>query len=205
MKEYTIDFSQDTPNWQSIEALCVGLSPWLPESEIKMEQKVSFCPEALFVYQEAEEDPIRAEYYGDIGPVCNDSCMEFFLMPENADKYLNFEWNFNGCLCLGFGTNRYDRIRPVIEKPRDFFGFLSGRKEKGWWITYRIPVEFLRKFYPELVLQEGQLFRANCYKCGDRTVHPHYLCWNRVDSSNPDFHRPESFGKMVLGRESETT
>ena len=40
--------------------------------------------------------------------------------------------------------------------------------------------------------------RANFYKCGDKTAHPHFLSWNPVVSSKPDFHRPECFGELIL-------
>ena len=40
--------------------------------------------------------------------------------------------------------------------------------------------------------------RANCYKCGDCTVQPHYLAWNPPTSENPDFHRPQDFGALIF-------
>ena len=39
---------------------------------------------------------------------------------------------------------------------------------------------------------------ANFYKCGDETQKPHYLSWNPVKTSKPDFHRPEYFGKLIF-------
>ena len=44
----------------------------------------------------------------------------------------------------------------------------------------------------------GIHFRGNCYKCGDRTEHPHFLAWNPVHTPTPDFHRPEFLGEMIL-------
>jgi hypothetical protein len=40
----------------------------------------------------------------------------------------------------------------------------------------------------------GVQWRANFYKCGDKTSHPHWLTWSVVDKPEPDFHRPEFFG-----------
>ena len=40
--------------------------------------------------------------------------------------------------------------------------------------------------------------RANFYKCADRTAHPHFLAWNRVDAPAPDFHRPDFFGELIF-------
>ena len=39
---------------------------------------------------------------------------------------------------------------------------------------------------------------CNFYKCGDKQVEPHYLSWNPVLTDNPDFHRPEYFGKVIF-------
>ena len=40
--------------------------------------------------------------------------------------------------------------------------------------------------------------RANFYKCGDKTAHPHFLSWSPVSTEKPDFHRPEFFGELYL-------
>jgi Carbohydrate-binding family 9 len=45
---------------------------------------------------------------------------------------------------------------------------------------------------------DGQLMRANLYKCGDRLTKPHYATWNPVVSQKPDYHRPESFGEWIF-------
>jgi len=46
-----------------------------------------------------------------------------------------------------------------------------------------------------LVLKERQA-SANFYKCGDETSVPHFVTWNPVNSANPDFHKPDFFGKL---------
>jgi hypothetical protein len=43
-----------------------------------------------------------------------------------------------------------------------------------------------------------ETIRANFYKCGDLTAHPHFLSWNPIDLPKPDFHRPEFFGTLTL-------
>ncbi|MGN1071022.1 MAG: carbohydrate-binding family 9-like protein [Candidatus Fimadaptatus sp.] len=40
--------------------------------------------------------------------------------------------------------------------------------------------------------------RGNVYKGGGKTRFEHYGMWNPVTSDHPDFHRPESFGLLVL-------
>ena len=57
---------------------------------------------------------------------------------------------------------------------------------------------FLRALFPGYELVSGTVIRANCYKCGDLTVKPHYLSWNPVVNPTPDFHRSCDFGAMIL-------
>ena len=129
-----------------------------------------------------------------MSPVHRDSCLEFFFMQEGADRYFNFEINPNGCLHVGFGRNRHDRFVLNRSDMAEYFSIRTGKTADGWEAYYRIPLDFIRLFYPGFAFR-GAL-RANIYKCGDRTANMHFLSWNPVTSEDPDFHRPEDFGKM---------
>lgn len=59
---------------------------------------------------------------------------------------------------------------------------------------YKIPLEFMRVFYPDHEFK-GVLL-ANAYKCGNKTVNKHYIAWKPVKSEKPNFHVTSSFGKM---------
>jgi hypothetical protein len=37
---------------------------------------------------------------------------------------------------------------------------------------------------------------GNVYKCGDAMPQAHYLTWNPIGTSRPDYHRPEYFGYL---------
>lgn len=126
--------------------------------------------------------------------------MEFFFCPEEGnDRYFNFEWNLNGCLCLGFRTGRKNAVRLQLKNHKELFRFNSGKTADGWEIFYAIPASFVQLFFPDFSLQAGMTIRANCYKCGDLTPKPHYLSWNPIASETPDFHRSQDFGCMILG------
>lgn len=45
---------------------------------------------------------------------------------------------------------------------------------------------------------EGMAIHANFYKCGEKTEYPHFGVWKHPGTPKPDFHRPESFGEIVL-------
>lgn len=131
--------------------------------------------------------------------VCFDSCVEFFFCPDpGSDRYFNFEWNSNGGIYLGLrsGHELYVRLQP--EDPVALFEYRSQRTDDGWEIFYKIPLSFINLIFPEFQLASGTAFRANCFKCGDRTVQPHYLSWNPCTSDYPRFHRVCDFGLMIL-------
>lgn len=169
---------------------------WEPDRGIRAGGSIRHDGENLYVYLYAKEKDIRAEYTVPPAPVHEDSCLEFFMMPEGEDRYLNFEINPNGCLHLGFGPNRQERENALPQDPKTVFGIRTERIQDGWEAEYRIPFSFLRRFYASFN-GKGKLY-ANVYKCGDKTVHPHYLAWNPIDSPTPDYHRPECFGEMLF-------
>lgn len=186
---------------KGVPALSLDHALWEPDCGIRAGGSICHDGENLYVRLAAKEREIRAEYTAPPAPVHEDSCLEFFFMPEGEDRYLNFEINPNGCLHLGFGRNRYDREDALPPDPRETFRIRTCRTADGWEAAYRIPAGFLRKCYPGFTCT-GTL-RANVYKCGDKTAHPHYLAWNPVDTPAPDFHRPEYFGEMRFGEETE--
>lgn len=125
--------------------------------------------------------------------------MEFFFCPEETSvRYFNFEWNLNGCLSLGFRTDRRNAVRLQLKDHKAMFNFRSSKTEDGWEIFYEIPASFVQLLIPGFSWHSGKELRANCYKCGDLTANRHYLSWNPVLTENPDYHCPQFFGRMIL-------
>lgn len=104
----------------------------------------------------------------------------------------------NGAIFLGFGHGRADSIRLIPEDHKKLFNIRTNKTADGWEIFYEIPLEFLHVFYPDYDFKSGRVIRANCFKCGDLTVQPHYMMWNETTSETPDFHRPQDFGRMIF-------
>ena len=195
MKEYLV-VRTDCPNWDQIESVTLHHAPWLRPKEVEAQAQACHDGEALYIRMTAREDQIRATLTGSLDQVCNDSCLEFFFAPKEGDKrYFNFEWNPLGALYLGFGAERETRVRQIVQDPA-MFGFQSFRTPDGWGITYRIPGDFIRVYFPDFQF-EG-CAAANFYKCGDETAVPHYLAWSPLTSENPDYHRRWDFGKLLF-------
>ena len=198
MKNRYIMFrTEENADRRSVPELTLDQILWEPDCGIRAGGSICYDDRNLYVHLYAKEKDIRAEYILPPAPVHEDSCLEFFMMPEGEDRYLNFEINPNGCLHLGFGPNRQERENALPQDPKEAFRIRTARTLEGWEADYRIPVQFLRRFYPAFECS-GKLY-ANVYKCGDKTVHPHYLAWNPVASAVPDYHRPECFGEMLFG------
>lgn len=156
----------------------------------------------LFIkYAVRGEGIVRAVYAGDNDPVWEDSCVEFFVKLPDAAEYCNFEFNATGACKASHGAGRSGRtdfgpeaMSRIIRVPslgREPFG---RREVLSWELVVGIPIPLFAgggKGVP------GEL-AANFYKCGDKTAVPHFLSWSPVDTPEPDFHRPEFFGKIIL-------
>lgn len=178
----------DTLNWK-------GYS-YKPEVELA----ISYSDNEIFLKYWVSEKYFKAEKTITNDMVCEDSCVEFFVSPEEDGIYYNIEFNAIGTCLMGSGTGRADskRVDP---------GLISGircltsagnkpiAEKKGnfeWTITVAIPFTlFFRHNVKDL---KGKSFRANFYKCGDKVEVPHYVTWNKVGTEKPDYHRPEYFG-----------
>ncbi len=143
--------------------------------------------------------------------VCMDSCVEFFVRPRPDRGYFNFEANCGGAL-LAFYITDWRRLGAE----RKLAGFsplmaeeiaqiqisasLPGRVEPEiiepveWRLEMFIPFKVLAKYVGPLGDLPGQCWRANFYKCGGDTSHPHWAAWNPVSELN--FHVPAEFGEL---------
>ena len=65
-----------------------------------------------------------------------------------------------------------------------------------WCVEFRIPLSLLEGQTTVTKPGPGVSWRANFYKCGDKTSHPHWLTWAPVGFPKPHFHLPEFFGTL---------
>lgn len=147
---------------------------------------------------------LRAENYTDNSPVSEDSCVEFFVAPDPSSPGDYFSIGIN---CIGSiratyhsaggssrlctpdelaGIRRYASVgnRPFREVEGSFI----------WSVTVAIPLSLLGVQYDGTPLE----IRGNFNKCAALTSQPHYLSWAPIRSEHPDFHRPESFARIIL-------
>lgn len=154
---------------------------------------------AFLLHIETIEQNPRREEHQHLNFVHFDSCVEWFVnfSPKTCDRYFNFEMNANGTLYASFRKDRYEFTLLDIEDV-DLLQIEPTILENKWIIDLKVPFTFIKKYIPEFEYQEGMTITSNFYKSGDNTEYPHFGIWNPIDTPEPDFHRPEYFGKIVL-------
>ena len=163
--------------------------------------RIARTQDALVVDFRVSGLDLRAQNLEDNGRQWEDSCVEVFIKDPEKDTYYNFEINALGKVLACSGADRHGRVARPEEEMKEIlrFGQLEGGPldEGGIW-TWRVGVVIPFKL---IGINPDNLpagIRANFYKCGDKTAHPHYLSWSPIDTPKPDFHRPEFFGELIL-------
>lgn len=148
------------------------------------------------------EENIRCECTKRDDPVYTDSCLELFLMlVEGDNRYINFEVNPKGIYLSQIGACREDRV--FIKELTDLEPSISPMEieengKKAWGYEIFIPDGFISSLYCTEYRTKECLIKGNFYKCGDLTDKPHYGAHFPVKTENPDFHRPEFFGDIII-------
>lgn len=203
-----IDANWDKFPWKNIRSEPIrnymGEKPkHIPETRVK----IAGDDGAIYVIFRVEDRYVRAVTTGYQGNVCQDSCVEFFFTPNGdlSKGYFNLEMNCGGTALFAFqqaprkGTisipeSEYNKIKVAHSLPK----IVDPEIEipVTWTVEYRIPIEIMEKYCPVTFPASKVTWQANFYKCADRTSHPHWLAWSRVDFPTPQFHLPESFGVL---------
>ena len=192
LDEYGSNSSIDQLNW-------AGQFPYKPITVFY----IARSEDSIFIKFNVHGSMLKAVYSKDQSPVHEDSCVEFFCKLPDSKHYTNFEFN---CIGTCRASRRKSRAEDVTNFSLDELSLIKRNSSLGrrvfkemeglfeWDLTVKIPFSLIGidpENLPEYLL-------ANFYKCADDTDSPHYVTWNPVISENPDFHRPECFGKLVF-------
>ncbi len=198
--------------WHSIPTL--QIAAFRPESSAHRphtEVKVLRTPIAIHVFFCIADHFVRCVHSGFQQPVYQDSCVEFFVQPKPGSGYFNFEFNCGGAMLAsyiidhtrtskGFRNFSYltDQQCRQIAVYHSLPVHIEPERNKSitWFIEFCVPFQLLAEFIGPLGELDGQIWRANFYKCGDATSHPHWAAWSPVDKLN--FHLPRCFGKLFF-------
>lgn len=196
------------PDWDCVPTAEIASFHWEnPKNPYRPKSFAQLCAvkkKGFFVRMWSFESPVRCENSRRNEPMYEDSCLEFFINPnpkENS-KYTNFEMNPKGAYLAQIGEMRENRVF-FTEKPEDEAKVtpftVSENGEDGWGVNLFIPFSLFRSLgIPNI--GDGEVIECcgNFYKCGDKTVHPHFGAFFPVDSAELGFHNPARFGKIIL-------
>ncbi|WP_051291253.1 carbohydrate-binding family 9-like protein [Pedobacter glucosidilyticus] len=162
---------------------------------------VLYTADMLALRFEVQENDFLARYINPNEPVYEDSCVEFFLAFDDSGYY-NFEFNSNRACLAQFGTNKHDRrfiLAADLRKIKIQKSFRQNQNSElpySWELTIMLPLTVFT--HHQLKTLKGKCCKANFYKCGDDLKHPHFLCWNKVENHEPNFHLPAYFGELIF-------
>ncbi len=202
--------------WEKVKPLSVDeYMGQKPQHMPKTQAKLLYDDNNIYVIFRVEDKYVKAvaQNYHDM--VCFDSCVEIFFTPgpDTSKGYFNLEMNCGGTMLFYHQIERGKKVKqisvddcnkievyhslPKIVKPEE-------KEPVTWIVEYRLPLKVLEKYAPVVRPEPGARWRANFYKCADKTSHPHWLTWAVVDRPRPDFHRPDYFGYLVFEKEKST-
>ncbi len=197
MKEYVIKRVEGQPDWSQIPVMHIDYQKKDIKHNITAQAQLCWDDTGIHVHLSCKEQNIRKELTQKFDPIWEDSCLEFFIRPTEDLHYFNFEFNANCALFLGYCKGKPNIIRLILPNHMNTFKPVVNFTEGGWEITYTIPFQFIQNFFHDFQPKSGLQFYGNCYKCGDKTVIPHYLMWNPIPEGI-SFHAPEHFGRLIL-------
>lgn len=204
-----LDAKWDRAAWK--EASTLELTHYMgqrPEHFPRTQAKLLYDDQYVYVIFRVEDRYVRAACWRNQGPVCRDSCVEFFFTPAAAVSpgYFNIEMNCGGTMLMNYhrgprqgggepGPADLARVKVAHSLPKLV---MPERQEPTvWTVEYAIPIDLLARLCRDFHKPApGVVWRANLYKCADGTSHPHWLTWAPVDLPKPDFHRPDYFGRL---------
>ena len=177
----------DKPQW--------GYTDYIPNVYVQ----VVYNPKGFNVKFTVEEANPLCEVTENFSNIHEDSCVEFFVKfdPKHSNKYINFEINAIGTVKAAIRTSR-ENFNFLSQKDIENLNIKTEISENCWTVSYHISAELLEKLYPHFNMDKCDYIMANFYKCGDNTKIKHYLSLFDVKCEQPDFHRPEYFGKISL-------
>lgn len=198
-------------SWGGVSALDVAhFHPRTGDHRPRTQVRLLHDARALHVIFRVEDRHVRSVRTQPQELTCTDSCVEFFVEPRADRGYFNFEVNAGGTILLHYHERPRRRmpgepasvevspewlaempihhsLPPVVEPE------LAG--PVTWLIEYAIPWGLFESYVGPLGPLTGQRWRANFYKCGDRTSHPHWAAWSPI-GEELNFHQPKYFGAL---------
>ena len=198
--------------WRQAQPLAVDcFRPEGSDHRPRTQCKLLYDEQKIYGIFRVEDQYVRCNHTPFQSDAWKDSCVEFFVQPKDSSGYFNFEFNCGGALLASYVTDptrvegclkEFTPLTPHDDGQIRRFASLPAVVEPEvstpivWYLEFCIPLSVLEKHVGPLRKIKGQVWRANFYKCGNETSHPHWASWSPLAARN--FHDPASFGKLTF-------
>jgi len=203
---------KNSPVWKSLETAAIdNFHSKSSDHRPQTTARIAYNDHAIFLLFEVDDQYIRSTHTRYNSKVNEDSCVEWFIKPEAAEGYYNFEMNAGGILHVNYiidperdenGKRKDIRAIPedhakMIEIKTDMPRVIEPEitSKESWCLIMMIPFMFF-DYYTPIKRIDSSIWQGNLYKCGDKTSHPHWAAWSPVRELN--FHQPQHFGEFIF-------
>lgn len=206
----SLSFEWDMFPW--VELPVLNVDSFRPEgSDHRPLTQARFCywEDRLYGLFSVHDRYVRSVHTAFQSHTHRDSCVEVFLQPRSDLGYFSFEFNAGGVYAALYITDPtrvadsfkayqhlteedVKQVRVVSSLPAVIESEIT--EPVDWTLGFEIPLITFEAYLGKMPALAGQSWRANVYKCGDETSHPHWASWAPVPELN--FHLPESFGEF---------
>jgi hypothetical protein len=209
-KPVKIDANWDKKEWKKVPAAdIVNYMGKIPEFKPEAQVKMMYDKENIYLIFRVKDRNVRCITNKINGPVWQDSAVEFFFAPdpELPLLYFNLETNCGGTPLLHYNVIPRKESKKLTEEEIGQIEIAHSLPEiidpeikepVKWTLEYRIPLSLLEKYSKVKRPAKGVEWRANFYKIAENSSNPHYITWSKIDKPKPDFHVPQSFGRLIF-------
>ena len=156
---------------------------------------------------------ILAASTADHSNVWCDSCVEFFCREPQSDHYINFEMNCVGAMTAARRRGRSDDVKHLsldelseikryaplsMESIIPFHVHSEHRWQAGMTVPFHIIYGMTLDEWRAAGAPVPETLLCNFYICADKADEPYFVSWAPINTSAPDFHRPEFFKPLPL-------
>ncbi len=200
------DFSKAKPQLLAVNELLLAEQPWpaYMNNDVQVTASIAHSIKAIELLFCVKEKNIRHANTEINGAVWEDSCVEFFIAFD-SNGYYNCEVNCIGTPLVGYGAGRNNRELLPADVIRTININRSMKQtEDGyvWDLLLHIPVTVFTKH--TITSLNNKKASVNFYKCGDLLLEPHFICFNKIETTDPDFHQPAFFVPVVFNEVKAT-
>ena len=191
------------PIWDRVPVGAIGHYHWESDTPYRPKSFFQLCfvkNKGVFARLWSDETDLRAVCTDRDDPIWEDSCLECFLQPVPGGGYLNVEMNPRGVFLAQWGKGRDDRVftKALTDLSPVATPFaVSG----GWGVELFVPCGLVEALSGQpFAAGEGQ-YHFCCFKCGDKTAHPHFASFAPMGENPPGFHNPAHFAILDIREE----